>query len=827
MAVHAAADEEDSAAQDEQTQELELETPDSSQEVQDELTQYSIDLHREDASSSGRVKSEVGTAAKEPGRAKAPELLLPPAGPADATPVETDIANDQAVADEAQPAPLTGVEEMDVSLSQGSSNFEPLSDGEGDEEADDDIEMVGGRSTSRELEASRSSSQATPSQSIEQDVSARGETPTLTEQGDDEQQDELPPLDDREDAAQPPEPEAEEMESADEIAAPSLPADDEPSPAEPASEELDEGESPDFLAQPVREPVEERLSAEEQAEEDELEEEEVDQDISMDSLLVDQSIAAVSFNHAPSLAEAQRTARRAPAPETRRSDASRHDNSIANRSTLGGADFSMERSAMLSRQAPTPLIEISSTNAEAAARATAVLKHFYQYIEEGSLHASESGADDVQKAALAGILAQEEERLAARSRSALSQDSAASHAPVMMTPTSKAKDLLAAKTPGPPGAYTFSPVAPTPATTAALANRAWQRKEWAALERALISKIEADNSWQASRDAQARTAAIRGVDCDLAVKAFLATEDIRMQDLPAQGQWSLKSLQKCVKALKKGICKYADDVRPDALAAGLKVCRGGREGTPSEVGSAFSMISDASSAFGADQSMSILAMPGAMKVVTKRTARITLEEAFARGSHSTPVSNRVARTTFTAAEQSTSRQQQPIQRAREWSKPPAPSSGITPTDLVRARQRLSIAQRDSSRAKSPTAPPAESAASTSSAAVSSADRSALHDVSNTSVGLYPTLPGAAAVRTSQGGQSQVKQTVLSIMGPGAVREAQIRSKQMTQTRAAWDSPLTARRRQAQEAALLKANAPAAGSDMTFEASRMFWRDRAH
>ncbi|KAN0059654.1 hypothetical protein ACQY0O_008225 [Thecaphora frezii] len=83
--------------------------------------------------------------------------------------------------------------------------------------------------------------------------------------------------------------------------------------------------------------------------------------------------------------------------DLRRVDASR---SLASRS-FGAANQSMSvdassasaytRFMRLSQQTTTPIIEISSLDPHAAARATAILKLYHQYVDEGWIHGEESG----------------------------------------------------------------------------------------------------------------------------------------------------------------------------------------------------------------------------------------------------------------------------------------------------------------------------------------------------------------------------------------------------------------------------------------------------
>ena len=161
-------------------------------------------------------------------------------------------------------------------------------------------------------------------------------------------------------------------------------------------------------------------------------------------------------------------------------------------------------------------------------------------------------------------------------------------------------------------------------------------------------------------------------------------------------------------------------------------------------------------------------------------------------------------------------------------------AAINPADILRVKQKLNATAGPMNRAigtgSSRFADRNARADSSGILAGSKAHRSAMGDISNmsdTSTSLYPKLPGAFSVRTSQGGQSQVRPTSMTMMGPEAVKEAKARVTALKQSRdtAAWESPLTVRKRLQEEAKKGAGQKPVSAGEITFEHSRVFWNGR--
>ena len=541
-------------------------------------------------------------------------------------------------------------------------------------------------------------------------------------------------------------------------------------------------------------------------------EEEDEVDTSMESLFVDQSIAL-----APSRASSQAPARSTGFP---RSDGSM----FRELSTI-----SAERSAMLSRVSATDTIEVSSMNADAAARAAAILKRYHRYINEGCL--TERNATD---ATLEQMLAREEERLA----TAVTAGRETLRA-MQPAETPSASRIAQTKTPKPPGGFPLTPLAAELAPPARLpSTKGWTKRDWSTLERALIVSIESDAAWQASRDSRTKTNSIKRIDRSHVLAAFCRLQLILPKQLPLQGDWSDRKIHAKIIVLQKMICRYAENVTPGSLQ--LDLGRARKPGPPSDL-SRLSSVAPTERSVSVQPRVTEAATIDVVNGIAKAAARISLGNAFARGTHSTPARasapNLLAGPQSDMADVSTTR------------------ASINPSHLRQAKAALSRAQAGKPAPRMlpgglevPMDREMTAAAGGSSSSTTShlLDRlrqnrepfrsqlpSALGDITtitnssfnNTSTSIYPQLPGAFRVQTSQGGQSQVRPTALSAMGAAGLKEAQARSRQLAKNRSegSWQSPLSLRRQAAARESATGFKAPRPGTSV--DDSRSFWNER--
>lgn len=246
------------------------------------------------------------------------------------------------------------------------------------------------------------------------------------------------------------------------------------------------------------------------------------------------------------------------------------------------------RSIMHSMARPTSIVEVMSTDAEAAARAAAILRVHHKWIHEGhvvtgedegaeatfvgSVLASEANAttiagDDV----LPGLLSQAELELQ-RSQKAAS--------PAMRDSTPKAKIPQLVPTPAAPGAWSFSPVISVTPAAAVAASEGLQvpqpsrsgshidvralleqnpsmfpKQAWRALDkvfRRTVRHMAASDSY-ASGDPQptllGQRRAARMVEQGPVVEAFLAAHNLERSML--KKRWSYANLSRSVQALQR------------------------------------------------------------------------------------------------------------------------------------------------------------------------------------------------------------------------------------------------------------------------------------
>jgi hypothetical protein len=247
---------------------------------------------------------------------------------------------------------------------------------------------------------------------------------------------------------------------------------------------------------------------------------------------------------------------------SRRSEASRShiDDVSASLSTSVHA-----RAMMLLQEAETPIIEISSLDARAAARASAVLKLHHRYIATGTLLASDaapssscilsdntsvlgSAAEGVASdTTMADLLADEEAALAEAVQ------------PMPRTPSERRlmrshDQSLPPQTPLVPGAFPATPAPRTMPSRVELLSAAavkdgqlqpeadhFSVKAWAALNRVLVEAIRLDVRAQGAPEsgpasAAARADAVLDLDCGKVVQVFLRAHGIKTSR--CHGQWS-------------------------------------------------------------------------------------------------------------------------------------------------------------------------------------------------------------------------------------------------------------------------------------------------
>jgi hypothetical protein len=247
---------------------------------------------------------------------------------------------------------------------------------------------------------------------------------------------------------------------------------------------------------------------------------------------------------------------------SRRSEASRShiDDVSASLSTSVHA-----RAMMLLQEAETPIIEISSLDARAAARASAVLKLHHRYIATGTLLASDaapsssrilsdntsvlgSAAEGVAgDTTMADLLADEEAALAEAVQ------------PMPRTPSERRlmrshDQSLPPQTPLVPGAFPATPAPRTMPSRVELLSAAavkdgqlqpeadhFSVKAWAALNRVLVEAIRLDVREEGAPEsgpasAAARADAVLDLDCGEVVQVFLRAHGIKTSR--CHGQWS-------------------------------------------------------------------------------------------------------------------------------------------------------------------------------------------------------------------------------------------------------------------------------------------------
>ncbi|KDN43436.1 hypothetical protein K437DRAFT_257498 [Tilletiaria anomala UBC 951] len=604
-------------------------------------------------------------------------------------------------------------------------------------------------------------------------------------------------------------------------------------------------------------------------------------DTSMESAIVDKSIAAVPsvVNRAPSTVviedEGDEDEEEDAEPSTgshdgcdsehlRKPNAPLSVSDMSAFSTVGSNldNMSAERSQMLSRLTPTPIVEVSSVDADAAARAAAILKHYHRYIEEGCLVETEV-ASASENQSLPHMLRREEQRLLAGAQHGTP------HAP-SATPACGA--LASINTPKPPGAFPVSPLVVASAhkhasvAIAPVSSLSWRKSDWSVLEKMLVKHIESNEAWVASRDNPSKAAAIRAIDSDEVVTAFLLSLGIQRSRLSIAGDWSEKAIRNKVDSLQRMLCRYAEDISPGTLQEDLRRSR--RAGPPSEVGSDRSRMS---SAVPDDSGLSMrpdnMAALSSVSTVAKAAARISLGAAFARGSHSTPIAAKATRLpglqeSCEGAAVPRKDLTKPKAGGISSSKPPCSAldlaqvkAGLMKTnDAIGGKERadelaeastwcvvneLKTAMNGVERPRSlqPGDPVSagilgflrRNRASISGRVGDVATTSQANaSMANSSISsIYPTLPGAIQVRTSQGGQSKVQATVLCTMGLNALKEAQTRSQDLAQSRVngTWQSPLTLRKQQQQQMTRQQGHTTSelANGDVTFDNSKLFWQ----
>ncbi|PWN28024.1 hypothetical protein BDZ90DRAFT_231791 [Jaminaea rosea] len=262
------------------------------------------------------------------------------------------------------------------------------------------------------------------------------------------------------------------------------------------------------------------------------------------------------------------------------------------------------RSMMHSLHRPTPIVEVMSSDAQAAARAAAILRLHHNWIHEGTLTTT-AGHDGAEKTFVGSVLtgghddttapgdnelpqllkdAEAElarlgvaERNQARSKTpdAVADTTPEANYPAATAATPLANQTLSAPTPRVPGAWSWSPLnlsflapslstassrapsrEPTPLNGNALSqalqadSTSFPRSAWKALEGTVKGMVrEAVGEAQGGDKDKAQRAAWRTLSLSTAVDRFIAAHDIDASQL--RDRWSRRSLERSVLALQR------------------------------------------------------------------------------------------------------------------------------------------------------------------------------------------------------------------------------------------------------------------------------------
>lgn len=436
---------------------------------------------------------------------------------------------------------------------------------------------------------------------------------------------------------------------------------------------------------------------------------------------------------------------------------------------------SHDRAMMLARARPTACVEVSSIDPQAAARAAAILKVHHQYIEEGCLAQQDPAAST-----LPGLLVDAERSLR--------------HA-IPATPAARAP-----ATPWLPGAFTPRSARRArygaPKITAhalrpqAQAGR-WSQDAWIQLDMQLHAFLRDTVDDDVPSDALRE--AIVNVDTDEVVLRFLDAQGLEPEDLT--GEWTLTKLYARVPALQARLLRQLK-VDTNEVSALLERSMHKADGN----------------------------------------RNVSFGSPFVRGTHSTPLTARVAPASAEASVSVATAGEQTVDVSDQLYE----GTALPPRKRVRTDDPdSSIAARlwrgiwpwkhDSAKAQVTTA--AEQAHHTGNDNTPSQSNVSQN---NSRANTTATIPP----RTSFGGfgvglgSSGVQSTAFSALGDEAQTQATAAAAQFARRRAArWESPLRAR---AQRNAALRARAHRIGDastslavPSTFDESRVMWMQREH
>ncbi|CAO1624333.1 unnamed protein product [Sympodiomycopsis kandeliae] len=315
-----------------------------------------------------------------------------------------------------------------------------------------------------------------------------------------------------------------------------------------------------------------------------------------------------------------------PYPDASRADSARAGSPSRSYSILTGDST---RLAMHSLTRDSSIVEILSTDAEAAARAAALLRVHHDWIHEGHLVTEDGEADltsgyrgDVLRgesylsgldAELPGLLRAAEARLASQAEAASTEHPQIHEAftPRQRSATPRQSHQSVQPTPRAPGAYTFSPAGspynkaddqmrttPTHAgatepqmEVSSLRQEATQdpatfsRTAWAALDgvfrKQVREKAQGDQLYSRPRTSEKRQVVLH-LDQEEVIREFLEMNHLTYTDLSAR--WSHENLLKSVRALQRKFFQRLERHRPgcltseEALIAGESI-NGSEEGS--------------------------------------------------------------------------------------------------------------------------------------------------------------------------------------------------------------------------------------------------------